>query len=156
MLTALLVATTMKVKTGIISQPMSRSYGGNGKCTLCHEEKKNEEPSRKNINAYGKAIQGDAAMKPLLGKAHDYAWTDKEIATRVRALAADSVNPLSVPCVLCKRTGGESCVELLDCHTRIKPSGFHPLRDIDAMVHRGQIGELGHPVGVRDRHERRP
>jgi hypothetical protein len=71
-------------------QKVRRQYNldnKNGKCTLCHEEKKNEEPGRKNINVYGKAIQGDAAMKPLLGKPHDYAWTDKEIATVLEIVA---------------------------------------------------------------------
>ena len=40
----------------------------NGKCDLCHEIKPKEEPSRKTLNTYGKAIQGDPDMKPLLGK----------------------------------------------------------------------------------------
>ena len=40
----------------------------NGKCTLCHEPKPNEEPGRKNLNKYGKAIQADPDMKPLLNR----------------------------------------------------------------------------------------
>ena len=51
----------------------------NGKCTLCHEEKPREEPGRGNLNSFGKAIQGHADMKPLLGKNEDYAFTAKEL-----------------------------------------------------------------------------
>jgi hypothetical protein len=51
----------------------------NGKCALCHEERKNEDPSRKNINVFGKAIQADPAMKPLLDKDEKHAWTDKDM-----------------------------------------------------------------------------
>jgi len=53
----------------------------NGKCTLCHEERPREEPSRKNLNGFGKAIQGHADMKPLLGKDENYAFTAKELDT---------------------------------------------------------------------------
>jgi hypothetical protein len=67
----------------------------NGKCTLCHLEKKNEEPGRGNLNPYGKAIQGHADMKPLLGKDDKYAFTPKDlelfdsIVTKIEAEDAD-------------------------------------------------------------------
>lgn len=51
----------------------------NGKCTLCHEERPHEEPGRKNLNVFGKSIQSDPAMKPLLGKDEDYAFSAKEL-----------------------------------------------------------------------------
>jgi len=51
----------------------------NGKCTLCHEVKPQEDPGRKNLNKYGKAIQSDPDMKPLLGKDDEYKFTDKEL-----------------------------------------------------------------------------
>jgi len=47
----------------------------NGKCDLCHEPKKNEEPARKNLNLYGAAIQKDPTLKPLLGKDDKFAFT---------------------------------------------------------------------------------
>ncbi|HYF50528.1 MAG TPA: hypothetical protein VEJ63_14045 [Planctomycetota bacterium] len=53
----------------------------NGKCTLCHEERPKEEPGRKNLNSFGKAIQNHADMKPLLGKTDEYAFTAKELET---------------------------------------------------------------------------
>ena len=51
----------------------------NGQCTLCHEVKVKEEPTRKNLNAFGKAIQADPTMKPLLGKEGDYKFTAKDL-----------------------------------------------------------------------------
>jgi hypothetical protein len=51
----------------------------NGKCTLCHEVKPQEEPGRKNLNKYGKAIQSDPDMKPLLGKDDEYKFSEKEL-----------------------------------------------------------------------------
>jgi hypothetical protein len=51
----------------------------NGKCTLCHEVKPQEDPGRKNLNKYGKAIQSDPDMKPLLGKDDEYKFTEKEL-----------------------------------------------------------------------------
>jgi len=52
---------------------------GNGKCTLCHETKPEEDPGRKNLNKFGKAIQADPDMKPLLGKDDEYPFTNKEL-----------------------------------------------------------------------------
>lgn len=51
----------------------------NGKCDLCHEIKPKEEPGRKNLNPYGKAIQSDPDMKPLLGKDEKYPFSADEI-----------------------------------------------------------------------------
>jgi hypothetical protein len=83
-LVALFIAPTLAHEKFLVK--VRRHYSldrANGKCTLCHEEKKNEEPSRKNINAYGKAIQGDPAMKPMLGRDENYAWNDKDLATLI-------------------------------------------------------------------------
>jgi hypothetical protein len=51
----------------------------NGKCELCHEVKPKEEPSRKNLNVFGKQIQDDPAMKPLLGKDDKYEFSKSEL-----------------------------------------------------------------------------
>src|SRR5690348_4067836 len=51
----------------------------NGKGTLCHEGKPQEEPGRKNLNKYGKAIQSDPDMKPLLGNDDEYKFSEKEL-----------------------------------------------------------------------------
>ena len=67
----------------------------NGKCELCHEIKPKEEPSRKNINSYGKAIAADPKMKPLLGKDDKYPFTPadldivKDAAVKPEALDTD-------------------------------------------------------------------
>jgi hypothetical protein len=47
----------------------------NGKCNLCHEVVAKEEPGKKNLNVYGKAIQADPTMKPLLGKDGEFKFT---------------------------------------------------------------------------------
>ena len=57
----------------------------NGKCNLCHEIVAKEEPGRKNLNVYGKAIQADPTMKPLLGKPGDFAFTPADIAIMEKA-----------------------------------------------------------------------
>src|SRR5262245_27980068 len=51
----------------------------NGKCELCHELKPKEEPGRKNLNLYGKAIQADPTMKPLLGKDDKFKFTEADL-----------------------------------------------------------------------------
>ena len=51
----------------------------NGQCNLCHEIKPKEEPSRKNLNVYGKALQADPTMKPLLGKDGDFKFTPADL-----------------------------------------------------------------------------
>ncbi|HYG77046.1 MAG TPA: thrombospondin type 3 repeat-containing protein [Planctomycetota bacterium] len=67
----------------------------NGKCELCHEVKPKEEPSRKNLNKYGIAIQQDAKMKPLLGKDDKYPFTAadldvvKDAAVKIESLDSD-------------------------------------------------------------------
>src|SRR5438309_1648507 len=53
----------------------------NGKCDLCHEIKPKEEPSAKNLNKYGKAINEDPSFKPLQGKDEKYKFSDAELAT---------------------------------------------------------------------------
>jgi|ERR1043165_3135284 hypothetical protein len=51
----------------------------NGKCDLCHEVRPKEEPGAKNLNAFGKAIAADPAMKPLLGKKEEYKFSKAEL-----------------------------------------------------------------------------
>jgi len=50
-----------------------------GKCELCHELKAKEEPGRKNLNAYGKALQAEPCMKPILGKDDKYKYTEADL-----------------------------------------------------------------------------
>lgn len=52
----------------------------NGTCALCHDKKPNEEESRKNLNAFGKAIQADPDMKPLLGKDGEFKFSEQDLA----------------------------------------------------------------------------
>jgi len=58
-----------------------------GTCQLCHEKKPNEEPGKKNLNAYGKDIAADPDMKPLLGKDEKYKFSDDEIKILVKVMA---------------------------------------------------------------------
>lgn len=51
----------------------------NGQCNLCHEVKAKEEPSRKNLNVYGKALSADPTMKPLLGKDGEFKFTPADL-----------------------------------------------------------------------------
>jgi hypothetical protein len=51
----------------------------NGQCNLCHEIKPKEEPSRKNLNPYGKALAADPTMKPLLGKDGEFKFTPADL-----------------------------------------------------------------------------
>ncbi len=48
------------------------------KCTFCHGEKKG--PSKENLNDFGKAIQADPDMKPLLNKKVGYEYSAQELA----------------------------------------------------------------------------
>lgn len=59
----------------------------NGRCELCHEKKPNEEPSRKNLNIFGKKVQEDPDMKPLLGKDEKYQFTPAELAIVEKIIA---------------------------------------------------------------------
>ena len=56
----------------------------NGKCDLCHQIKPKEEPSEKNLNKFGQAIQADPAFKPLMGKGDKYEFSEKELAIVVK------------------------------------------------------------------------
>ena len=62
-----------------------REFGLNpreiGNCRLCHAPGENEKPNRENLNAYGKQIQSQEGMKSLLGKEHEYKFSDDELAT---------------------------------------------------------------------------
>ena len=49
-----------------------------GRCTLCHGVGKG--PNRNNLNVFGKAIQADPDMKPLLDKKVGYEYSDEELA----------------------------------------------------------------------------
>ena len=51
----------------------------NGQCDLCHEKRPKEEPNRKNLNPYGKAIADDPMMKPLLGKDGEYKFSNADL-----------------------------------------------------------------------------
>jgi hypothetical protein len=59
----------------------------NGKCDLCHEIKPKEEPSAKNLNVYGKAINADPAMKSMQGKKDDYKFSEEELNTMLKVVA---------------------------------------------------------------------
>ena len=51
----------------------------NGQCNLCHDIKPKEEPSRKNLGSYGKAIADDPEAKPLLGKDGEFKFTTADL-----------------------------------------------------------------------------
>lgn len=53
----------------------------NGNCKLCHAPGENEKPNRENLNVFGKQIQSQEAMKPLLGKEHEYKFSNAELDT---------------------------------------------------------------------------
>ncbi len=55
------------------------------KCTLCHEAKKG--PSRKTLNVFGKSLQAEKIMEPLLNKNSSYVFTAEEQAVVAKALA---------------------------------------------------------------------
>lgn len=59
--------------------------------------------------------------------------TDLDIATRVRALAADRANPLSVTCDACKAMPGAPCVDRTDLRAYFTEDGCHVLRGVDAQ-----------------------
>src|SRR5579864_2725317 len=52
----------------------------NAKCTLCHVP--NKRASKQNLNDFGKAIQSDADMKPILNKER-YTKEDLDILLKV-------------------------------------------------------------------------
>ena len=66
-----------------------------GKCDLCHLIKPKEDPGRKNLNVFGKAMQADPAMKPLLGKDDKYEFSAddldivKKVAIKLEDLDSD-------------------------------------------------------------------
>jgi hypothetical protein len=55
-----------------------------GRCTLCHGNKKG--PNKDNLNDFGKAIQADPAMKPLLDKKVGYEYSDEELALLAKVI----------------------------------------------------------------------
>ena len=57
-----------------------------GKCILCHKLGKNEDPSKDNLNPFGKDIQGDEAFKPASGKSDEHKFTDAELAAMLKAV----------------------------------------------------------------------
>jgi hypothetical protein len=67
----------------------------NGQCDLCHEKRPKEEPNRKNLNAYGKAMADDPMMKPLLGKDGEFKFTNadldiiQKVAVKIENLDSD-------------------------------------------------------------------
>lgn len=56
-----------------------------GKCTLCHDLKAKEEPSKENLNAYGKDLAADPAIKPALGKDDDHKFSEDELTAVEKA-----------------------------------------------------------------------
>ncbi|MCW8132196.1 MAG: hypothetical protein KIS92_17750 [Planctomycetota bacterium] len=56
-----------------------------GKCTLCHQLQPKEEPTKENLNAYGKDLAADPAIKPALGKDDEHKFTDDELAAVEKA-----------------------------------------------------------------------
>lgn len=59
----------------------------NGNCEMCHEKRPKEEPTRKNLNIFGKKVQEDPDMKPLLGKDEKYQFTAAELAIVEKIIA---------------------------------------------------------------------
>lgn len=59
----------------------------NGNCEMCHEKRPKEEPNRKNLNIFGKRVQEDPDMKPLLGKDEKYQFTPAELAIVEKVIA---------------------------------------------------------------------
>jgi len=59
----------------------------NGKCNLCHELKTDEDASRKNLNIFGKKIQADPEMKPLLGKDDKFVFGKEHMAILEKVVA---------------------------------------------------------------------
>lgn len=60
----------------------------NGKCNLCHELlKEKDEPSRKNLNIFGKKIQDDPEMKPLLEKDDKFVYTKDHLTILEKVVA---------------------------------------------------------------------
>ncbi|MCZ7648430.1 MAG: hypothetical protein M5U26_24750 [Planctomycetota bacterium] len=60
----------------------------NGKCTLCHKLGAKEDPTRENLNVYGKAIQGSPDFAPLKGKSDEYKFSDAELETLMKIVLA--------------------------------------------------------------------
>lgn len=52
-------------------------------CLLCHQydEKKKEEPNKKNLNDYGHDVANDPLMRPLLDVEEHHKYTPKELET---------------------------------------------------------------------------
>jgi len=57
-----------------------------GKCILCHKLGEKEDPTKDNLNAFGKDIQGDEAFKPASGKSAEHKFTDAELAALLKAV----------------------------------------------------------------------
>ena len=73
----------------VFLEKVRRQYGldkKNGECNLCHEIKPKEEPSAKNLNKYGKAINDDLCLLPLTGKKEDYKFTDAELQLMLKVV----------------------------------------------------------------------
>lgn len=56
----------------------------NAKCTLCHIPKKG--PNKQNLNDFGKSIQSDPDMKPLLNKGTNYQYKKDELDTLLKVV----------------------------------------------------------------------
>lgn len=54
------------------------------KCTFCHGDKKG--PNKDNLNDFGKAIQADPDMKPLLNKKVGYVYSQEELAILAKVI----------------------------------------------------------------------
>lgn len=66
------------------------------KCTTCHTPEGTDKPAKKNLNAYGKEIQGSAEAKPAMGKEGrpvKYTPDDlKAVAAAIKAVGAKDSN----------------------------------------------------------------
>jgi len=65
------------------------------KCTTCHTPEGQDKPGKKNLNLYGKEIQGSAEAKPAMDKAKGAKYTAddlKAVAAAIKAVGSKDSN----------------------------------------------------------------
>ena len=65
------------------------------KCTTCHSPQGADKPGKKNLNDYGKEIQGSAEAKPAMDKAKGYKYTAddlKAVSAAIKAVGSKDSN----------------------------------------------------------------
>jgi len=63
------------------------------KCTTCHTPAGNEKPGKKNLNLYGKELQGSDEAKPAMGKDKKPSADDlKAVAAGIKAIGSKMSN----------------------------------------------------------------